>query len=149
MPPFLKARNLMETRPVTLLESDDLKKTIDAFCSRHVLDIPVVDEEGDLRGILSLEDLLRLSLPEHLLWMHDLSPILHFEPFADLLRHDTERKVADFMREEYVSVIPDVPAIQLAKVFLTQQARQILVIQGRKLLGVVDLDAFVAKIFWA
>lgn len=149
LPPFLKARNLMDPRPVTLLESDDLKKAIDTFCSRRVTDIPVVDEEGDLRGIVSIEDLLRLSLPEHLLWMHDLSPILHFEPFAELLRHDTESKVADFMREEYVAMGGDAPAIQLAKVFLTQDVRQILVVDGRKLLGTVDLHAFVAKVFWA
>jgi len=149
LPPFLKARNLMEPRPVTLLESDDLKKTIDLFCSRQVLDIPVVDEQGDLRGTVALEDLLHLSLPEHLLWMHDLSPILHFEPFADLLRHDRDSKVADFMREDHVAVRPDMPAIQLAKMFLTQQVRQILVVDGRKLLGVVDLHAFMAKIFWA
>jgi len=149
LPPFLKARNLMDPRPVTLLESDDLKTTIDRFCSRQVMDIPVVDEEGDLRGTVSLEDLLRLSLPEHLLWMQDLSPILHFEPFAELLRRDKEGKVADFMREDHVTVSGEVPAIQLAKVFLNRKVRQILVVDGRKLLGTVDVHAFMAKIFWA
>ncbi len=149
LPPYLKASNLMDVRPVTLLEQDNLKKTIDIFCTRHVLDIPVVDDDGDVRGTISIEDLLRLSLPEHLLWMHDLSPILRFEPFADLLRRDQESKVADFMKDDYVSVGPDVPAIQLAKTFLTQDVRQILVVEGRKLLGAVDVGAFIAKLFWA
>jgi len=149
LPPYLKASNLIEPRPVKLLEADDLKTAIDRFCSGQVMDIPVVDEDGDLRGTISLEDILRLSLPEHLLWMHDLSPIIHFEPFADLLRRDKESKVADFMRDDYVAVSPDVPAIQLAKVFLTQKVRQILVVDGRKLLGTVDLHAFMAKLFWA
>ncbi len=149
LPPYLKARHVMEAHPLTLLESDDLKKTIDLFCSKQVLDIPVVDEEGDLRGAVSLGDLLRLSLPEHLLWMHDLSHILHFEPFADLLRHDKESKVADFMRDDYVGVNAEVPAIQLAKVFLTQNVRQILVVDERRLLGTVDMSAFMAKLFWA
>jgi len=149
LPPYLKARNLMDPRPVTLHEADDLKKAIDVFCARQVMDVPVIDEDGDLRGALALEDLLRLSLPEHLLWMHDLSPILRFEPFAEVLRHDAESKVADFMRDDYVSVGAEAPAIQLAKVFLTQRTRQILVVDGQRLLGTVDLHAFMAKIFWA
>lgn len=149
LPPYLKARNLMNPRPVTLLESDTLKTAIDAFCAQQALDIPVVDEQRDLRGAVALEHLLRLSLPEHLLWLDDLSPIIHFEPFAELLRKDKQSKVADFMRDEYVAVSPEVPAIQLAKVFLTQNVRQILVVEKRKLLGTVDVAGFVANIFWA
>ncbi len=149
LPPYLKARNLMEPHPVTLLESDSLKTAIDRFCTHHAHDIPVVDEERDLRGVVALETLLRLSLPQHLLWMHDLSPILLFEPFSDMLRRDEESRVADFMEDNYVSVNGDVPAIQLAKVFLTEQVRQILVLDGRKLIGVVDIASFVAKVLWA
>jgi len=148
LPPYLKARDLVEPNPVTLLESDSLKTVIYTFSSKHVLDIPVVDNDGDLRGAIALEDLLRLSLPEHLLWMHDLSSILHFEPFADLLRHDRDTKVADFMKDEYVSVAADMPAIQLAKMFVTENVRQILVVKASKLIGTVDIDAFVPKLLW-
>jgi len=149
LPPYLKAHDVMDRPAATLRESDDLEKVIHLFCSKNLLDLPVVDEEGDVRGTVSLEDLLRLSMPEHLLWMHDLSPILHFEPFADLLRREKESRVADFMREDHITVSPDVPAIQLAKIFLAQQARQILVVEGRRLLGVVNFSAFMAKLFWA
>jgi len=58
-------------------------------------------------------------------------------------------KLADFMREEYVKVSPDVPAIQLAKMFLMEKTRQILVMEGRHLTGVVNLHSFISKLFWA
>ncbi len=148
LPPYLKARDLMEPDPVTLLETDHLKTAIDTFCLRKVMDIPVIDEENDIRGVLAVEDILRHSLPEHLLWMHDLSPILRFEPFTDLLKRDHDSKVADFMREEYVSAEPGMPAVQLAKLFLTQNVRQIVVLDQRQLSGTVDLHSFVAKLFW-
>lgn len=148
-PPFLSAMHIMDPRPFTLLESDHLGTAINTFCERQLFDIPVVDEQGDVRGVVSLEDLLRLSLPEHLLWMDDLTPIIQFEPFADLLRKSAETKLADFMREEFVRVAPDVPAIQLAKTFILDRVRQILVMEGRKLLGVVNLRSFIAKLFWA
>ncbi len=149
LPPFLSASHVMNAQPITLLESDHLARALEIFAVRRVMDIPVVDEQGDARGIVSLEDILRLSLPEHVRWVEDLTPILHFEPFADLLRKDHETRLADFMREDYISVPPDVPAIQLARLFLTNEIRQILVIEGRKLVGTVSLPGFIAKLFWA
>lgn len=148
-PPFVSAMHMMDPNPITLLESDHLGTAIDTFCARKIRDIPVVDEQGDVRGVVSLEDLLRISLPEHLLWMNDLTPIIQFEPFADLLRKEREMKLADFMRESYVKVSPDVPAIQLAKMFIIEKTRQILVMEGRHLAGVVNLHGFISKLFWA
>jgi PTS system nitrogen regulatory IIA component len=149
LPPFLTARHLMIGQPVTVLESDTLHTVIEVLCMQGLLEVPVVDDEGDLRGVVSHEDVLRMSLPEHLLWMHDLSTILRFKPFADVLRRDKESKVADFMRDKAVTVAPDMPAIQVAKLFLTENVRQILVVDGRALLGVIKLEDFMAKLFWA
>lgn len=146
---YLIAVDVMNREPVTLLESDTLADAIQILCSKQLLDIPVVDEEGDLRGIISMEDLLRQSLPEHLLWIEDLTPILRFEPFADLIKKDRETKLADFMREDQVTVTADTPAVQLAKIFLRQGVRQIQVLEERRLVGVVNLTGFSTKLFWA
>ena len=146
---MLNASNVMNSNPVTLDESDTLANAIQAFCGDRVMDIPIVDSDGDLRGVIAIEDLLGQSLPQHLLWMEDLSPIQNFEPFAELLRKDSETKVADFMHDKYVAIPPDMPAIQLAKIFLMQQVRQIQVVEGRRFLGVVNLDGFSSQIFWA
>ncbi len=146
---YLTAADVMEAHPVTLQEGDSLSKAIHTLCSHKLLDISVVDEEGDLRGVISMEDLLRQSLPQHLLWMEDLTPILRFEPFAEMIRKDHETKLADILREDYVSVAPDTPAVQLAKTFLLQPVRQIQVLEGRRLAGTVSLSGFIVKLFWA
>ncbi len=145
----LQARDVMNATPVTLLEHETLEKAIETFATRGLLDVPVVDQEGDVRGALSLEDILRFSLPEHLLWMDDLSPILHFQPFAEMLKSEGETKIADIMREEFASVPETLPAIQLAKMFIMENQRQILVVDGGKLTGVVNLHEFTTKLFWA
>ena len=145
----LNAESVMDRNPVILDESNTLSDAIHAFCAHRVMDIPIVDSEGDLRGVIAIEDLLRQSLPEHLLWMEDLSPIANFEPFAELLRKDEETKIADFMHDKYVSIHPDTPAIQLAKMFLMQNVRQIQVVEGSKFVGVVNLHSFNAQVFWA
>lgn len=149
MPSCLRARDVMNHEPVTLFEGDTLGKAIETFAIGKAFDIPVIDEDRDIRGVIALEDILRLSLPEHLLWMDDLSPILNFQPFAELLRSDSETKLADFMRESFVSVDADVPAIQLAKIFLMERVRQIIVTEDSKLAGVVGIQGFCTKLFWA
>jgi signal-transduction protein with cAMP-binding, CBS, and nucleotidyltransferase domain len=108
----------------------------------------VIDEEKDIRGVISLEDILRLSLPEHILWMDDLSPILDFQPFAELLRNEKGTKITDFMRDDWTAVEDSIPAIQVAKIFLMKEARQILVTRKSKFAGTVSISEFVRKFFW-
>jgi CBS domain-containing protein len=136
LPSFVRARDLMNRKPVTLQESDTLEKVIETFAVNKVKTIPVLDNENDLRGIVSLEDILKFSLPEHLLWMNDLSSIYRFQPFADMLKSDEETKLADL------------PAMQLAKLFIMHKVDQILVVDKGKLAGVVNMQDFVIKLFW-
>ena len=148
LPSFVRARDLMTSNPLTLQESDSLHKVIETFAQEQVKTIPVIDNEGDLRGIVSLEDVLKFSLPEHLLWMNDLSSINRFQPFADMLKSDEETKLADFMNEDMITVDINIPAVQLAKLFIMHKVDQILVIENDKLAGLVNLKDFVLKLFW-
>ena len=148
LPSFVRARDLMIRKPVTLQESDTLKTVINTFATKKVKNIPVLDNEGDLRGVVALEDILKFSLPEHLLWMNDLSSIYRFQPFADMLKSDEETKLADFMNEEMITVDIDIPAVQLAKLFIMHKVDQIIVLDKGKLAGVVNMKDFVLKLFW-
>ena len=149
LPDYVTSKNILNSNPITLKEADSLEYAIQTFATEKILDIPIVDEDNDVRGVISLEDLLKLSLPEHLLWLNDLSPILHFQPFAEMLKSDRETKVADFMREEYISVDENVPAIQLAKIFMVDNVRRIIVTSKGKFAGVVDIQDFTTQLFWA
>lgn len=148
LPEYLTARDVMNTQPVTMQESDTLQKVIEVLATDKVGDIPILDPDGDIRGVVSLEDILRFSLPDHILWMEDLSAIYRFQPFAEMLRDDEETKLADFMREDIIKVEESLPAIQLAKIFLVNNCRQIMVADGNRLVGVVNLKDFITKMFW-
>jgi len=149
MPDYLKASDVMRRNVPTVLENDTVRTALARFAATGATELVVVDLEGDLRGILSLEDLLKNSLPEHLLWMEDLSPISQFQPFAEMLSTAGDAKVADLMHEEFISVDSNVPAIQLAKLFLVNQVKQLIITgSAGKLAGVVDFREFCAKVFW-
>lgn len=149
IPDFLKASDLMEPFPELLQETDSILDAVKKFAVTRTEELPVVDNTGDLRGILSLSDLLRYSLPEHLLWLEDLSPMYRLQPFSDMLKSADETKVADVMREEFTQVSVNAPAVELAKTFLISKLSQLIIIDGEgKPAGMVTLKNFSAKLFW-
>jgi PTS system nitrogen regulatory IIA component len=149
IPDYLKAADLMEKFPELLQETDSILDAVKKFAVSRVEELPVIDNTGDLRGMLSLTDLLKYSLPEHLLWLEDLSPIYELQPFSDMLKTADETKVADVMREEFISAQIDDPAVKLAKIFLQNNLPQLLIVDKEgKVAGMVSLKNFSAKLFW-
>ena len=148
-PDYLKARDLMEPFPEMLQETDSILDAVKKFALTRTEELPVVDNTGDLRGILSLSDLLKYSLPEHLLWLEDLSPMYGLQPFSDMLKTADETKVADIMREDFVHASVDAPAVELAKIFLISKLSQLIIVDAAdKPAGMVTLKNFSAKLFW-
>ncbi len=149
IPDYLKASDLMEPFPDLLQETDSILDAIKKFAVTRTEELPVVDNTGDLRGILALSDLLRYSLPEHLLWLEDLSPMYRLQPFSDMLKSADETKVADVMREDFTQVSVDAPAVELAKTVLISKLSQLIIIDTEgKPAGMVTLKNFSAKLFW-
>ena len=149
MPEYLLAKDVMRTDFTPLHETDTIREAIDIFATTQSASLPVIDSVGDLRGVLSLKDVLTYTLPEHLLWMENLSPIYRFQPFVDLLKSASDTRVSDIMQELGEPVSEDVPAIQLAKLFLEQETAQLIITDANgRLAGLVSLREFCAKFFW-
>lgn len=146
---FLSAGDVMTALPAVLRETDTLAEAIRCFATTKWPELVVLDDDGDARGVLALTDLLKYSLPEHLLWMDDLSPIDRFQPFAEVLRTAGETRVADVMREDFITVDKSAPAIQLAKLFTVHQLRLLTITDRGRFVGVVELKSFCAQLFWA
>ena len=149
IPDYLTAGDLMEKFPDMLQETDSILDAVKKFAVTRSEELPVIDNTGDLRGVLSLSDLFKYSLPEHLLWLEDLSPIYELQPFSDMLKTADETKVADIMREEFLKANVNDPAVKLAKTFMMNNLSQLIIINDEgKVAGLVTLKNFSAKLFW-
>jgi CBS domain-containing protein len=60
----MKARDVMETSLVTLRPRDPLLKAANLLAKEQFSSLPVVDDEGELIGILTIRDLLRYVIVE-------------------------------------------------------------------------------------
>jgi len=146
LPNYLLACDIMDKVTVKLHENDTLEKAIDLFVRHGRLDLPVVDKEDELIGVVTTYELLKVCLPDYILWMDDLTPILNFEPFAEILRNENKTWLAEIMTSEYAAVSADAPAIQIAKELTRQRADHAYIIRGKKLVGVSSLESLMRKI---
>ncbi len=146
LPAYLRAADIMEPVTVKLQEHDTLERAIDLFVRHRVSEVPVVDKDGELIGVVSTQELLRVCLPDYVLWMDDLTPIINFEPFAQILRKESQTWLAEIMTSDYATVDENAPAVQVAKEISRQQTDIAYVMRGKVLIGVVSLATFLSKV---
>jgi len=115
------ARDIMTRKPVALRPEASITDAIRVLLRRDISGVPVVDDAGELVGILSERDCLRV--------------IAVGEYSAE--DHDRARSVAEFMSRPEYTVSPEVGIYSLADFFLTHHERRLPVIEADKLVGLV------------
>ncbi len=146
LPDHLRACDIMEPVTIKMQEQDTLEHAIDLFVRHRLNELPVVDKDNELIGVVSTYELLRVCLPDYVLWMEDLTPILNFEPFSQILQKESKTWLTEIMTTEYATVDENSPAIQVAKEITRQHADLAYVVRGKQLVGIVTLANFLNKI---
>lgn len=146
LPEYICAGDIMEPVVASLKETETLERAIDLFVQTNRMDLPVMDSEGDFVGVVTARELLRVCLPDYILWMEDLSPIINFEPFAQILRNENHTWLAEIMTSDFARVSVDAPAVQVAKELTRQGTEKAFVLQGKKLVGIITLRTFLDKV---
>ena len=147
LPRFLTAADIMKREYKALRFNDTLQICINALISEHTSELPVVDSAGCLKGVARADNLLRACIPEHFLWMDDISSILDFEPFVQVLDDESTTPLTTILDEKYPTVSPDSPAVQIACEMMRHKSSKCYVCEGDRLVGVVKLTEFLNKIF--
>lgn len=151
LPDYAEARHIMHTDFSHLHVNDNLSVAIDLFCKQNSGEFPVVDTDGDLIGVVSEEELIRLCLPDYITWMNDLSPILNFEPFAEILQREKNMPVMEIMEfsDRYVTIDESTPAIQVARLMMRREVQQVFVVRQNKLTGIISIHDLIRKVLRA
>lgn len=147
LPRYITAADIMTRDFKTLKDNDTMQTCVDTFIREKLSEIPILDRDGDLTGIVRAGELLKLCLPEYLLWMNDLTPIANFEPFAEVLENERKTWLSDILVRDFPCVTPDAPAVAVAGEMARYQSSRCYVREGEKLVGVVFLTRFLSKLF--
>jgi CBS domain-containing protein len=153
----LLARDLMESRVITIDPAASLLDAYRLFVEEEISGAPVVDEDGRVLGVISARDLLRAAEEERdtaLVQTSYFRDVTEFsgpdwsttpEDFQDRL---AERTVAETMTPEAIVVAPDATVAEVAGTLRRRRVHRVLVADGERLVGLIsslDLIALLEK----
>ena len=145
------ARDIMETHVVTVAPDTPLTSVYRLFGSEDISGAPVVEQTGEVVGVLSWRDLLRAANEDERSavdssryyrgagsedereWLADL------EPVVDRLGDQT---VADVMTREVITVSVDAPVKEMAERMVDNRIHRVLVVDDgspAQLMGIVSV----------
>ncbi len=146
LPDHLEARHIMDSLRIHLHVNDTLKTAIDGFLKFNTPEIPVLNANHELVGVVTLKRLVRTCMPDYLMWVGDMSEFLNFEPLAEVVRNEAYTWIRDIMTVDFAQVAEDAPAIFAMKEIGMRETLNAYVLRGRKLVGIIRMLDFVKTV---
>jgi acetoin utilization protein AcuB len=125
----------MSTQPVTIQADTSITKALKVMRQHGVRRLPVMDDKGEMIGIISEKDLLYASpSPATSLSIYEMHYML------------TQLKVTELMTADVVTITPDTPLEEAARIMADNKIGGLPVLREGKLVGIItETDIF--KVF--
>jgi CBS domain-containing membrane protein len=130
-----RVRDAMTPDVTTLQRNDKLTLAEDVMQLGRIRHLPVLEDDGELVGIVSQRDLFRSAL----------SQALGFGAHAQRKLLDT-LVVKDVMGTEVITTTPDTPLVEAARVLTERKIGCLPVIEAGRLVGIITEGDFVALV---
>ncbi|QSV45278.1 CBS domain-containing protein [Geobacter benzoatilyticus] len=139
---MLKVRDIMTADVVSVKKETTIRDLAELFTTRRVGSVPVVDQNGDLIGIVTESDLIEQDKSLHIPTVISLFDwVLYLESdkkFEKELQKMTGQTVGDIYVETVETVTPDTPVNVVADIMSSQKLHAVPVVDGRRLVGIVS-----------
>ncbi|MBN1641267.1 MAG: CBS domain-containing protein [Anaerolineae bacterium] len=136
----MRAKDIMRSEVHSVSETTTLRELSRTFRRRGVTTLSVVNDEGDLVGVVNEADLLRAMLPNYAELQDDLRYMMDFEFLEDRASDVEDDPVRDIMVRGAVSVDENAPLMRVISLFLLKSSSHIPVVRDAKIVGTVILS---------
>ena len=114
-----KARDYMSRHLVTLTPDMEVIHAVGLLVERHISGAPVLDRVGNLVGMLSEKDCMRIAL-------------------AAGYYGEWGGRVEEYMRSPVVTIDADLPIVEVAQLFAEREYRRYPVVEDARLVGQIS-----------
>lgn len=141
------AEGIMTDSVVSVSPDSPLISVLELFVQEDIHGAPVVDETGEAIGVITTKDILRLQSEEHgsvateadyLRSSVDFSAPDGSDWLVDFQDRLAQRTASDAMTEGLISVRPDAPVSEVAKILRENRIHRVWVEDEGRLVGVVS-----------
>ena len=141
------AKNIMVSNYHTIPSKATVAEAVRAFKEaggpgdkRRVFGMMVVDEQGNLIGMLSMYDILILLRPKHIHIWADMDDIDISGIIDTVCERARNVKVEDIMTTEVITVTPETHLFTILDIMLRKHVRRIPVIDKGTIVGIVYIS---------
>lgn len=139
---MLKAKEVMTKDVVTVRRETSVRDLALIFTERRISSVPVVDDNGDLVGIVSESDLIEQDKNLHIPTVVSIFDwVIYLESdkrFEKELQKMTAQTVGEIYSEEVLCVTPDTPVSEVADIMSSKRVHAVPVVEGGRVVGVVS-----------
>lgn len=142
----MKVKDIMTTNVKTANPGTPVRDIVEVMCFNKISGLPVVNDNGDVVGVVSEKDVLRKMFP-------DIADIAREEGAPDFEKMEKDYgdaltlKTSDIMSKLVASASPEMPIMKAVSIMCVQKIRRIPVVQGTKLMGIISLGDVHKAIF--
>ncbi|MCQ2604292.1 MAG: CBS domain-containing protein [Spirochaetia bacterium] len=142
----LTIEDIMSTDVVSVKEESSLREVIDIFYKHNLGFMPVLDDNGKFIGEVNLINILKKSVPDYAIQMANLKFMKSFEPLERLFREEDAVTVSEIMVPPTITFTRDMSLLEATLDFITNNRRQIPVVEGQRIVGIVSLKDILQKV---
>ena len=138
---MLKAKDIMTADVVTVRRETTVRDLAKLFAERRISSVPVVDEAGNLIGIVSESALIEQDKNLHIPTVVSIFDwVIYLESdrrFEKELQKMTGQTVGDIYSQEVLSVAPDAQVSEVADIMTTKKVQAVPVVENGRVVGII------------
>ena len=136
----MKVREVMVTPVVTVTPRTTYEDAAFLLHKHQVSGMPVVDDRGDLVGIISEKDLFRALYPLYQEYLSDPAAYADQENQEDEIEHIRKQPIEKYMRPYVVTIDADASILRAGGLMLARGVHRLPVMKDEKLVGIVTRE---------
>ena len=138
---MITAKEIMTDKVLTVTKETSIKELSDLFIKHRVNGFPVVDEAGQLTGIVTEKNLIEQSQNLHIPTVIALfDAVIYLESgkkFEEEVKRYNATRVEDIYTKKVVTVSPDTGIHEVASLMAEKSVHSIPVVEGKTILGII------------
>jgi CBS domain-containing protein len=134
----MKVKDVMEPNPITIPVSATYEEVAKILYTHGISGAPVIDENGELIGMVSEKDLFRILYPYYRSYYETPVSYTDMEDRENKLEEVKDKKVDVYMTKILVTIEPDAPVMRAGAIMLAKQIHRLPVVENGKMVGIIS-----------
>ncbi len=138
------AGSIMEKEVISVTPETRISDAVKLFLDHHINGVPVLDDEGRLKGILCQSDLIfaqkNISMPPVFSMLDSFIPLSSSRQLEHELKKIAAFTVAQAMVEDPLTVSPETPIAEVASLMVENRYHTLPVVENGKLVGIIGQE---------